>query len=58
MMDCADALKALQEIEQMPGTFRKGWSIPAAFLCAAGFAALRPSSGAMTAKNVNAAEQE
>ena len=24
----------------MPGTFRKGWSIPAAFLCAAGFAAL------------------
>ena len=39
-MDCGSALKALQEIEQMPGTFRKGWSIPAAFLCAAGFAAL------------------
>ena len=39
-MDCAEALKTLQEIEKMPGTFRKGWSIPAAFLCAAGFTAL------------------
>ena len=26
-MDCESALKTLQEIEQMPGTFRKGWSM-------------------------------
>lgn len=58
---------------KIPFVFEEGWewalenartiSITAFFLvsaglAAAGFAALRPSSGAMTAKNVNAAEQE
>ena len=39
-MDCAEALKQLREIETMPGPFGRGWNIAAAFLCAAGFAAL------------------
>ena len=39
-MDCAQALERLRGIEAMPGSFRGFWSIPAAFLCAGGFAAL------------------
>jgi len=39
-MDCGEALARLREIESMPGSFRGLWSIPAAFLCAGGFAAL------------------
>ena len=39
-MDCKQALQRLREIEAMPGSFRGAWSLPAAFLCAGGFAAL------------------
>ena len=39
-MDCDQALARLREIESMPGSFRGFWSLPAAFLCAGGFAAL------------------
>ena len=39
-MDCLQALARLREIENMPGAFRGLWSLPAAFLCACGFAAL------------------
>ncbi len=39
-MDCREALEELREIEKMPGSFSRLWSIAAAFLCAAGFAAL------------------
>ena len=39
-MSCSQALKRLREIETMPGAFRGWWSLPASFLCAAGFAAL------------------
>lgn len=39
-MSCDQALLRLREIEAMPGAFRGWWSLPAAFLCAAGFTAL------------------
>ena len=39
-IDCDQALSRLREIESMPGSFRGLWSIPAALLCACGFAAL------------------
>ena len=39
-MNCALAIARLHEIEGMPGSFRGWWSLPAAFLCAVGFAAL------------------
>ena len=39
-MDCGAALEKLREIEEMPGSFNRFWSIAAAFLCAAGFAVL------------------
>lgn len=34
------AIEKLREIEKVPGSFRRWWSLPAAFLCACGFAAL------------------
>ena len=39
-LNAGQALARLREIESMPGDFRGCWSLPAAFLCAAGFAAL------------------
>lgn len=39
-MDCAGAIDRLREIESIPGAFSGWWGLPAAFLCAAGFAAL------------------
>ena len=39
-MDCAGAIARLHEIENIPGSFSGGWGLPAAFLCAVGFAAL------------------
>ena len=38
--DSRQALQRLKEIESMPGDFPGLWCMPAAFLCAAGFAAL------------------
>ena len=38
--DCCRALHRLREIESLPGDFSGGWFLPAAFLCAAGFAAM------------------
>ena len=35
-----EAVVKLREVESMPGSFRGWWSLPAAFLCACGFAAL------------------
>ena len=39
-MSCEEAYRELQKIETMPGPFQRAWGIAAAFLCAAGFAAL------------------
>ena len=39
-MGCEEALEKLRAIEKDPGSFRGLWGLPAAFLCAAGFAAL------------------
>ena len=39
-MTCDKALLRLRQIEVMPGAFHGWWSLPAAFLCAAGFTAL------------------
>ena len=39
-MDCGEAYAELQKIEVMPGPFGNPWRLGAAFLCAAGFAAL------------------
>ena len=39
-MDCHQAYCRLQEIERLPGDFSGYWSLPAAFLCAAGFSTL------------------
>ena len=39
-MDCDRALEQLRAIEKMPGSFKGRWALPAAFLCACGFAAL------------------
>ena len=39
-LDCGQALARLREIECHPGSFAGMWCIPAAFLCAAGFALL------------------
>jgi Uncharacterized conserved protein len=39
-IDDASALPELKRIEAMPGSFSGAWSLLAAFLCAAGFAAL------------------
>ncbi len=39
-MDCDQALSRLREIEAAPGSFSGFWALPAAFLCACGFAAL------------------
>ncbi len=39
-MDCGEALEKLRAIETSPGAFRGFWALPAAFLCACGFAAL------------------
>ena len=39
-IDGETALAALRKIEGMTGTFGRGWGILAAFLCAAGFAAM------------------
>ena len=39
-MDCAQALARLKEIECLPESFRGFWSVPAAFLCASGFAVM------------------
>ena len=44
-MDCGQALARLREIDAMPGAFRGVWSMPAAFLCACGFAALFGGNG-------------
>ncbi len=38
--DCRQALRRLQEIENIPGDYPGFWCMLAAFLCAAGFAAL------------------
>ena len=35
-----EAIARLREIERVPGAFSGWWSLPAAFLCAVGFAAL------------------
>ena len=39
-MDCSRAWERLKEIEKLPGDFAGFWCLPAAFLCAAGFALL------------------
>lgn len=39
-LDCSQALARLREIECHPGSFAGMWCLPAAFLCAAGFALL------------------
>ncbi len=39
-MDCCQALEKLRKIETAPGSFSGFWALPAAFLCACGFAAL------------------
>ena len=40
VLDAEQALGKLREIEKMPGAFAGAWCVPAAFLCAGGFAAL------------------
>lgn len=39
-LDCPRALRRLREIRCHPGSFAGLWALPAAFLCAAGFAAM------------------
>lgn len=39
-MDCDHALRMLRRIDALPGAFGGAWCVPAAFLCAAGFAAI------------------